>query len=239
MPELHWWSQTYRWIAWSKPLKYGLVPPVVMEFPGITVGGGYAGTSGEGSLFKHGFFNRTINYVHVILANGDLVKASEEERPDLFKGAAGAVGSLGIVTLVELQLIEATKYVETTYHPISSVPEAAQKLGHLATSPDLDCLDGILFSLHRGLVITGRMTNDSDPNFPVLSFSKASDPWFYLREEEVASQAKDSGPTTELIPLEEYLFRYDRGGCKYKFVLCSSPDIEGRNTQVLFMCAQG
>jgi FAD/FMN-containing dehydrogenase len=24
-------------------MKYGLVPPVVMEFPGITVGGGYAG----------------------------------------------------------------------------------------------------------------------------------------------------------------------------------------------------
>jgi FAD/FMN-containing dehydrogenase len=54
-------------------LKYGLIPPVVMEFPGITVGGGYAGTSGESSSFKHGFFNRTINYVNMILANGDLV----------------------------------------------------------------------------------------------------------------------------------------------------------------------
>ena len=32
-------------------LKYGLVPPVVMEFPGITVGGGYAGTSGESSSY--------------------------------------------------------------------------------------------------------------------------------------------------------------------------------------------
>ena len=42
-------------------LKYGLIPPVVMEFPGITVGGGYAGTSGESSSFKYGFFDRTIN----------------------------------------------------------------------------------------------------------------------------------------------------------------------------------
>src|SRR5947208_830064 len=38
-------------------VKYGLIPPIVMEFPGITVGGGYAGTSGESSSFKHGFFN--------------------------------------------------------------------------------------------------------------------------------------------------------------------------------------
>src|SRR5436305_848051 len=30
-------------------LHYGLVPPVIMEFPGITVGGGFAGTAGESS----------------------------------------------------------------------------------------------------------------------------------------------------------------------------------------------
>jgi len=38
-------------------LQYGLIPPVVMEFPGITAGGGFAGTSGESSSFRHGFFD--------------------------------------------------------------------------------------------------------------------------------------------------------------------------------------
>jgi delta24-sterol reductase len=33
-------------------LQHGLIPPVVMEFPGITVGGGFAGTSGESSSYK-------------------------------------------------------------------------------------------------------------------------------------------------------------------------------------------
>jgi Delta24-sterol reductase len=28
-------------------LAHGMIPPVVMEFPGITVGGGYAGSAGE------------------------------------------------------------------------------------------------------------------------------------------------------------------------------------------------
>jgi Delta24-sterol reductase len=193
-------------------LKYGLIPPVVMEFPGITVGGGYAGTSGESSSFKYGFFNRTINYVNMILANGDLVKASETERPDLFFGAAGAVGSLGIVTAVELRLIEAAKYVETTYHPVTSVSEATQKLRLLATNYELDYLDGILFSLHQGLVITGRMTNDPQANLPVRHFSRPSDPWFYLHAKDIASKTTKTNPTVELIPLEEYLFRYDRGG---------------------------
>ncbi|KAJ9615356.1 hypothetical protein H2200_001431 [Cladophialophora chaetospira] len=190
-------------------LKYGLVPPVVMEFPGITVGGGYAGTSGESSSFKHGFFNRTINYVNMILGNGDLVKASATERPDLFFGAAGAVGSLGIVTAVELQLIEATKYVETTYHPVTSVAEATQKIRQLATDSKLDYIDGVLFSLHQGVIITGRMTNDETNNFPIRHFSRPSDPWFYLHAKDIASK---TNPTAELIPLDEYLFRYDRGG---------------------------
>jgi len=41
-------------------LAYGFAPPVVMEFPGITAGGGFSGTSGESSSFRHGFFDKTV-----------------------------------------------------------------------------------------------------------------------------------------------------------------------------------
>src|SRR4051794_12991243 len=127
-------------------MKYGLVPPVVMEFPGITVGGGYSGTSGESSSFKHGFFDRTIHYVEMVLANGEVVKISPTEKSDLFNGAAGAVGSMGVTTLVELQLQDAKKYVEATYHPVSGMSEAIQKLEEATSDQDLDYVDGIMFS---------------------------------------------------------------------------------------------
>lgn len=65
-------------------MKYGLVPPVVMEFSGITARGGYAGTSGESTSFKHGFLNQTINNMEMVLANGDVVTWSKNEKPDLF-----------------------------------------------------------------------------------------------------------------------------------------------------------
>jgi FAD/FMN-containing dehydrogenase len=45
-----------------------------MEFPGITVGGGYSGTSGESSSFKHGYFDQTINWVEMVLATGEIVR---------------------------------------------------------------------------------------------------------------------------------------------------------------------
>jgi len=68
---------------------YGLVPPVVMEFPGITVGGGFAGTAGESSGFKYGFFDSTVNWIEVVLATGEVVTASPTEHSDLFYAAAG------------------------------------------------------------------------------------------------------------------------------------------------------
>ncbi|MCJ1276938.1 hypothetical protein MMC21_004746 [Puttea exsequens] len=194
----------------EETLKYGLIPPVVMEFPGITTGGGYAGTSGESSSFKHGFFNRNLNSVEMVLANGKIVLCSKTEKPDLFHGAAGACGTLGVTTLVELQLRDAKKYVEATYHPVSSVAEAIRKIGELTADLDLDYVDGILYSKTQGAIVTGRLTDDPGRGVPVQRFSDAKDPWFYLHVKD--KLAKRPRSTTEAIPLADYLFRYDRGG---------------------------
>ena len=194
----------------EETMKHGLVPPVVMEFPGITVGGGYSGTSGESSSFKHGFFNQTINSVEMVLANGDITKCSDSEKPDLFRGAAGAVGSIGVTTLVELQLRRAAKFVETTYYPIKGMAEATQKLLEATQDSGLDYVDGIMFSRSEGVIVTGRMTDTPLPNSKVQRFSGANDPWFYLHAQDLV---RDVGkPVTEAIPMAEYLFRYDRGG---------------------------
>ncbi|KAF2866894.1 hypothetical protein BDV95DRAFT_611187 [Massariosphaeria phaeospora] len=191
-------------------LEHGLIPPVVMEFPGITVGGGYAGTSGESSSFKHGFFNETLNWVEMILATGEVVRCSKTERPDLFHGAAGAVGSLGVTTLVEIQLVDAKKYVEVTYHPVGSVAEAVRSSELHISDPSLDYVDGILFSESQGAIITGRMTHSPTDGLEVQTFSNASDPWYYLHVQNRIANATE--PISEVIPLAEYCFRYDRGG---------------------------
>ena len=192
-------------------LKYGLVPPVVMEFPGITVGGGYSGTSGESSSFKHGFFNQTINLVEMVLADGEIVTCSNHERPDLFYGAAGAVGSLGVTTLVELQLQQAKRFVETTYHPISSVSEAVRVIQEKTKDTSLDFVDGILYSLNKGAIITGRCIDSPAPSASTQHFSRPWDLWFYLHVQEIV-KSPTAKTYSEAIPLADYLFRYDRGG---------------------------
>lgn len=191
-------------------MKHGLIPPVVMEFPGITAGGGFAGTGGESSSFKYGWFNETINSVEMVLGNGDIVTASDKQHPDLFHGASGAVGSLGVTTLLEIQLIQAKKYVKTIYHPVRSISESIEQVRRETLNPELDYVDGILFAKEHGVVITGSLTDDIPASAQLQKFSGANDPWYYLHVKE--QTLKTVKPAVEYIPLAEYLFRYDRGG---------------------------
>lgn len=186
-------------------LRYGLVPPVVMEFPGITVGGGIQGGAGESSSYKWGTFNRTVNWYELILANGERMRCSRTEHADLFWGSAGAYGSLGVITRAEVQLIKAKRFVELTYQPVTSFADAVATLKQaVRRAPDF--VDGIMFSPTQGVIMTGITKNTTAA--PQHTFTKPTDEWFYLHAQQLANTGKKH---TIAIPLYDYLFRYDRG----------------------------
>lgn len=204
----------------AETLKHGLVPPVVMEFPGITAGGAFSGTGGESSSFRWGTFDRIVNRVEMVLANGDVLWASEDENSDLFTGAAGSFGTLGIVTLLEVQLVPAlSKLVELTYHPVKSMGEANQKLhGFCVTDPKWEYVDGIMYSKDSGVIITGRLMTEGDESLVTARYMRASDDWYYTNVQ-MKLASKTSG-WVDIVPIQDYLFRYDRGAfwCgKYTF----------------------
>ena len=82
----------------EETLKSGLVRPVIPEFPGITVGGAFSGTAAESSSFKYEYFDWAVNWVEIVLADGEIVKVSNTELSDLFSGIVGGFGTLGYNT---------------------------------------------------------------------------------------------------------------------------------------------
>lgn len=190
-------------------MKAGLLPPVVMEFPGITVGGGFVGTAGESSSFKYGFFDRTILSAEVVLADGKLVIASHTQNHELFESLRGSFGTLGVLTMVELQLIPLKQMVEVTYHPSFSFENATGKLQYQMTEEKNDYVDSVLFSKGTGVVVTGRLVEPKEcPQLPVRRFSKPWNEWFWIHAKTLALKGI---VTKELVPIQDYLFRYDRG----------------------------
>ncbi|KAF2823194.1 FAD-binding domain-containing protein [Ophiobolus disseminans] len=192
-------------------LAQGFLPKVVMELPNITVGGGFAGTSGESSSYKFGLFDRTIRGTELILGNGDVVWASADKHRDLFFTAAGSCGSLGVITLLEMELIDAKSYVELQYIPVDSTQDAVRQLRKYQKEPDVDYMDGIMYSITSGIIMIGRLTHDTIPG-KVQRFDRPQDPWCYMHAEEVLKKIQTSKTDyRETIPVQTYLFRYDRG----------------------------
>jgi Delta24-sterol reductase len=194
-------------------LRHGLIPPVVPEFPGITVGGGFAGTAGESSSFKHGFFDKAVTWLEVVLANGEVVTASTTERQDLLKAMAGTFGTLGVATLFEMRLVPAKDFVQLSYIPVKGIEHAQEVIKQIFEEGEsgTDFLDGIMFSPDEGVIMTGRYADrdESTKAMPTVTFTKAWDLWFYQHVE--TKLRSSTAPMTDLVPLTDYLFRYDRG----------------------------
>lgn len=191
-------------------LKHGLLPPVVPEFPGITVGGAVVGSAGESSSFRYGLVDRTVEAVQIVLANGEAVSASSTENTDLFNGIGSSFGTLGVLTQVTLRLIPAKTHVQVSYHSATSLESACQKLLDCAIDPDIDFVDGIVFKREKSVIVTAKYI-DPPADGKVQSFTKAWDQWFYIH----ARRQFDSkcGPAkTDIVPITDYFFRYDRGG---------------------------
>lgn len=206
-------------------MEHNLIPPVVPEFPGITVGGSFAGTAGESSSFRHGFFDATVNWCDVILADGRVVRASRTENKDLFEGMKGTFGTLGVGVLFEVKLLRARRYVELSYQAVSgSITEAKELIRDACQKPEgeVDFVDGIMFSKRNGVIITGKFTDSNEDGLSVTTFHKPWDQWHYLhaqnimnrdisRRKSLSDKPASANLHRELVPLKSYLFRYDRG----------------------------
>lgn len=228
-------------------LRKNLIPPVVPEFPGITVGGGFAGSAGESSSFKYGFLDACVSKVEVVLGNGSVrevgVNGGEEEE-ELLKALSGTLGTMGVLTRLDVALVDAKPYVQLTYRPVHTFEEAKRTIQDaVEKTVGNDFVDGIMFSATRGAIITGKLVTDTCGG-RITRFSRAEDEWCFLHVERMISQPPQlefvsdaktaaskeyshsdgcpTSPAVDYVPLTDYLFRYDRGafwmgkyGCKH------------------------
>jgi len=249
-------------------LAAGYLPLVVPEFPGITAGGAFSGTAAESSSFRHGYFDESVEWIEIVLADGRVVRGSAEENQELFYGAAGACGTLGVVTCLGVKLVEVgeRKWVEVEYRGVHSFGEALEALDEIGKDAEkgksddegggggVDFLDAVMFARDMGVVVTGWLSNGIDrpplkeksnvvdgdelksevsvqpkqqSTLPIQRFSRWQDPWFYHHAHGQVSHKRNTHCPTcefvpagdpgaksnkrELVPIYDYIFRYDRG----------------------------
>lgn len=201
-------------------LPYGLMPAVVPEFKGITVGGAILGGAAESSSHRFGTFNDSCTAFEIICGNGTLLRATRNEHSDLFYGLASSYGSLGLLVKAEITLVPISKTVSIRYHFFKDPQKALQKLQELckcSNSPDF--LDGIIFGPECAVIIEGNL--QQKPGLPQFSQEKWSSPWYWQHVKEIALTGQAS--YEESMSAKDYLFRYDRGAFWMGAYLFKSP----------------
>lgn len=186
-------------------LRYGLIPPVLPEFKGITVGGAIMGGAAESGSHRWGGFHDTCLSFEILCGNGDVIKASPNENQDLFYGAPCSYGTLGTLLSIEIQLIDAKDIVHLRYHRCSSMKQAIEVLqSHMHASAPPDFLDGIVYSKDSAVIIEGSLRKKSDVKLPIFSLKPSHSEWYFQHVENMESDE-------EAMSVQDYLFRYDQG----------------------------
>ncbi|CAN5215847.1 FAD-binding oxidoreductase [soil metagenome] len=94
-------------ITWAEIQKHiaphNLSVAVMQSYNDFTVGGSL-GVNVHGRDIHHGPLIETVKSFDILMANGFIKTASRTQNPDLFAGAIGGYGALGIITKVTLSL---------------------------------------------------------------------------------------------------------------------------------------
>jgi len=101
--------------------EHGLTMPNLGSIDVQSLAGAIA-TATHGSSMSHGLLSDRVRSLRIVLANGQAVRCSPTQSPDLFRAALVSLGALGIVVEIEFEMVEHTDIEwHQTIRPIEDV----------------------------------------------------------------------------------------------------------------------
>jgi FAD/FMN-containing dehydrogenase len=176
-------------------LPHGLLPTVVPELEGITLGGAVAGCSVESMSFRYGGFHDSALEYEVVTGDGRVVTLSPEHEPDLFHMIHGSYGTLGILTRLRFRLVPAKPYVRMEYRRFATAESFAEAMHARISAADVDFIDAIVHGPDAFVLCLGRFVDQA----PYTSDYR----WLDIFYKSTATREEDYLTTFD------YCFRYD------------------------------
>jgi FAD/FMN-containing dehydrogenase len=181
--------------AVAATLPYGLVPAVVPELEGITLGGAVAGCSVESSSFRHGGFHDTCLEYEVVTGDGEVLTCSRDDERFLFDMVHGSYGTLGVISRLTFRLVPAKPYVRVEYEHHPDQGSFHRALLERCEADDVDFVDGIAHSREHWTICVGRFVETA----PRTSSYRWLDVYYKSTRR----------LRTDHLTTRDYLFRYD------------------------------
>ncbi len=198
-------------------LPHGLIPYVVPEHKGITIGGAVSGCSLESMSYKVGGFHDTCIEYEIVTGSGEVLTLSRTENPEDFEMVHGSYGTLAILTKLTFRLAPAKPFVHIENHFFDNFPEYWTFLQERCEKDDYDFVDGIVHGPQRLVACIGLMVDEA----PYTSNYERENIYYK------STLAKDD----DYLTTYDYFFRYDTDA---HWLTRTMPGLENRWVRKLF-----
>jgi FAD/FMN-containing dehydrogenase len=116
---------------------------IMQTYANFTVGGSLS-VNVHGRYIGQGPLIRSIESIRIVLADGRLVNASPTENGEIFYGAIGGYGALGVVVEATLQLVDNIK-VKRVSHRVATKDYYRYFVNHIRDNPDVVFHNGDIY----------------------------------------------------------------------------------------------
>ena len=92
------------------------------------------------------------------------VNCLQKENSDLFYTIPWSHGTVGFLVTAEIRIIPAKKYVRLEYQPVKQFGNVVHTFASAAEDKCNDFVEGLVYSHDSAVIMTGRMTDDLEPD---------------------------------------------------------------------------
>lgn len=184
-------------------LPYGLAPLVVPQLKTITLGGAVTGLGIESTSFRNGLPHESVLDMDVLTGSGELVTASREQHPDLFRAFPNSYGTLGYSVRLRIELETVKPFISLKHIRFHTLAALVAEMDRIIDTGGydgqrVDYLDGVVFSADESYLCLGIQTSTPGP----VSDYTGQD--IYYRSIQHADGVKE-----DRLTIHDYLWRWD------------------------------
>src|SRR5277367_4487977 len=131
-------------------LPYGLSPLVVPQLKTITLGGAVSGLGIESASFRNGLPHESVLEMDILTGTGELLTASRNQHPDLYRAFPNSYGTLGYSTRIRIELEPIKPFVPLRHVRFDSLTELVTAMDRIIETGGfdgvpVDYLDAVVF----------------------------------------------------------------------------------------------
>ena len=94
-----------------------------------------------------------------MLSDGSVICCDKDNNNELFAAIPFSYGTFGFLTAVDIDIVPYKPYLKHTYHPTKTLKEAVDLLENLSNDPDVDTVEGIVYSESESVIMSGKFVD--------------------------------------------------------------------------------